>query len=648
MSRTVNNLQGGSYWLRLSIAGDDGTAPQGPQATVVVPTISNCRTLTGSRYLDANKDCVKQGGEPVLPYIPMVATPGPYYSSTDHNGNYRFNLPLGGTYTVSESSTHVNQHCPTPGATITLSNNTTQAYADTSIMGLDVSAHMTSGPARPGFQLNYSASVFNRSYTSSGIYSFTVSYNPLLSFVSSSPAPSSTSAGTITWTGQAALAAYAQRAYSINLQVPANVGLLGTVLTATATATLNGTDIDLTNNTATTQVTITGSYDPNDKLARTSSGASSTQYLLDVDRHIDYTIRFQNTGTDTAFTVILTDTLPASLDPSTIEWGSSSHTITHRWIRGQVLRVVFLAINLPQSAVNEPRSHGHMGFRIRPRAPLQPGTVISNQANIYFDFNPPIITDPVVLTTANPLALVAAKAFLLGPYVEATQLMRDDLRTSNRVPLMEPYTALGYPTHGDGGEMTTAAVLAATGNNAIVDWVLLELRSAATPTQIVASRRALIQRDGDIVDVDGVSPVGFAATIGQSYRLVVKHRNHLGCMTSAPYLLGLSPVTIDLSLASVGAFGTNARRIMGTRAALWSGNVNGDGILKYTGSNNDRDPMLVRVGGSTPTNTATGYWREDVDLSGVVRYTGEGNDRDPILLNLGGSTPTAVLNQQLP
>ena len=81
---------------------------------------------------------------------------------------------------------------------------------------------------------------------------------------------------------------------------------------------------------------------------------------------------------------------------------------------------------------------------------------------------------------------------------------------------------------------------------------------------------------------------------------------------------------------------------------LWSGNTLWDNELKYTGSNNDRDPVLVRIGGTVPTNTVLGYYRDDVNLDGVVKYTGSDNDRDPILVNIGGTVPTQVRTEQLP
>ena len=81
---------------------------------------------------------------------------------------------------------------------------------------------------------------------------------------------------------------------------------------------------------------------------------------------------------------------------------------------------------------------------------------------------------------------------------------------------------------------------------------------------------------------------------------------------------------------------------------LWAGNTIADDILKYTGQNNDRDPILQRIGGGVPTNTVTGYFIEDCNMNGVVKYTGSLNDRDPILVNIGGVVPTNTRQEQLP
>ncbi|MBK9337911.1 MAG: HYR domain-containing protein [Lewinellaceae bacterium] len=129
----------------------------------------------------------------------------------------------------------------------------------------------------------------------------------------------------------------------------------------------------------------------------------------------------------------------------------------------------------------------------------------------------------------NSPVMMHAKVLLQGPYISAQQLMHDSLRVKNLIPLTEPYTGLTNFTHiGGGGETTTTGVLAVTGVNAIVDWIFLELRNSANPTQVLATRSALVQRDGDVVEVDGVSSVSFPIATGQDYFLAVRHRNHFG------------------------------------------------------------------------------------------------------------------------
>lgn len=252
------------------------------------------------------------------------------------------------------------------------------------------------------------------------------------------------------------------------------------------------------------------------------------------------------------------------------------------------------------------------------------------------------------LAVPNTVTL-SAKVWLDGPYHAATGLMRDDLRATSRLPLSEPYAAMGF-THasGGGGEQMNPAVLTVTGSDAIVDWVFLELRSTAAPFNVLATRSALLQRDGDIVGTDGVSPVTFQAAPG-SYRIAVRHRNHLGIMTNTSVALGSSTTVVDLRTAATACYGTNARKTLATGVlGLWAGNTVGDDRLLYAGANNDRDPILVVIGGITPTSVIAGYYREDVNLSGDVQYTGAGNDRDLILQNIGGTIPTATVIQQLP
>jgi uncharacterized delta-60 repeat protein len=240
------------------------------------------------------------------------------------------------------------------------------------------------------------------------------------------------------------------------------------------------------------------------------------------------------------------------------------------------------------------------------------------------------------------------RLLLGGAYDADTQQMRDALREQGLLPTEEPYTALGYAhSGGGGGEQLDAGVLGTSGADAVVDWVLVELRSVDTPTEVLASRSALLQRDGDVVDMDGLSPVLFARDAG-TYHVALRHRNHLAVMSATALLLGPHAVELDLRQASTFTYGSEARAICGAWRCLWPGDVTDDGAVKYAGAGNDRDAILSAIGGTIPTATTTGYLPADVNLDGVVRYVGAANDRDPILQTIGGTVPTNVRTEQLP
>lgn len=136
-----------------------------------------------------------------------------------------------------------------------------------------------------------------------------------------------------------------------------------------------------------------GAYDPNDKQGF-PKGYGPQHYIYDYT-DLDYLIRFQNTGTDTAFNIVIRDTISPYLDISTLQPNVSSHAYTWRIFgeNEQIVEFTFPNIMLVDSNANEPASHGFIQFSIQqqPNNPL--GTVIENSAAIYFDFNPPIITN---------------------------------------------------------------------------------------------------------------------------------------------------------------------------------------------------------------------------------------------------------------
>ncbi|BDS14361.1 DUF7619 domain-containing protein [Aureispira anguillae] len=156
-----------------------------------------------------------------------------------------------------------------------------------------------------------------------------------------------------------------------------------------------------------------GSYDPNDKSAQ-PTGYDATHHYIEDNTILDYKIRFQNTGTDTAFGVIVLDTLSAHFNIGSLVMGASSHPYTWKIEDGNVLKVSFIGIMLPDSNVNEPASHGFFRYRIEQQPNNPVGTVINNSAAIYFDYNLPIITNTTWHTVGESfveLSVVVDKIF---------------------------------------------------------------------------------------------------------------------------------------------------------------------------------------------------------------------------------------------
>jgi uncharacterized delta-60 repeat protein/uncharacterized repeat protein (TIGR01451 family) len=153
--------------------------------------------------------------------------------------------------------------------------------------------------------------------------------------------------------------------------------------------------------TASVCLLVRNSFDPNDKVA-SPEGSTNFHYIKSSDK-INYTINFQNTGTDTAFVVKVVDTLDTNLDISTFMTGLSSHHYTLK-VEGKerpIISFVFNNILLPDSTTNKEGSKGFIKFSVRPIASLAPGEIISNNANIYFDFNEPVITNVVSHTITD-------------------------------------------------------------------------------------------------------------------------------------------------------------------------------------------------------------------------------------------------------
>ena len=182
-----------------------------------------------------------------------------------------------------------------------------------------------------------------------------------------------------------------------------------------------------------------------------------------------------------------------------------------------------------------------------------------------------------------------------------------------------------------------------------IAWVRAELRDGSDPSVLIAVRHALLQPSGYLIDpFTGDDFIQFDALPG-NYYLAIRHRNHLGVMTATPLTLTAAAAEVNFTSPSTATFGTNARKTVGAVQVLWAGDVTGNHQLKYTGSGNDRDPILVKVGSTAPNSIVAGqYVREDVNMDAVVKYTGSANDRDPILVNVGSTTPNSTRTEQVP
>lgn len=183
------------------------------------------------------------------------------------------------------------------------------------------------------------------------------------------------------------------------------------------------------------------------------------------------------------------------------------------------------------------------------------------------------------------------KAFLQGPYDSAELMMNDPLRSLGVIPITEPYTFIGESHVIGGSEITTSEILLVEGNNAIVDWVFIELRNGENSLEVIETQAGLLQRDGDIVSSnDGVSPLVFANHSGyyNSIYVAIKHRNHFGVRNLNPMPIeGIGDVLfLDFTDPELEVFGDGMARIqIGEVSVMISGDANRDGQINPVDKN---------------------------------------------------------------
>lgn len=400
----IDGLAPGTYYVMVEYLNEQGDYQMSyctGAGTVVVEQIDGpCGGLSGTIYHDVDQDCTFSGDDFYLPYRTLIVQPGDQYVMANMLGGFAKNLGYG-DYTLEQvpgGPGMEEQTCPedliVPFTLDALSPSAVIDFANFVDIPHDVKVAVQYWTAfRPGFPYKVITRVINPTPYPSGDLVLTLDFDPVLDDGATTP-------GHREWTIPP-LGPYHSAVRTLTGIVPADLSLLGETFLFTAEVTNTLPEDDLSNNVVTWPVTVTGSYDPNDKYGVTDRTQQNEFFILDADEWIDYTVRFQNTGTDTAFTVVVRDELSEDLAIGTLEILGASHDFVPSFGEGRELVFTFDDILLPDSTTDLLESNGYVAYRIKPRAAIEAGDVIENTAAIYFDFNDPVITN----TTAHEVAV---------------------------------------------------------------------------------------------------------------------------------------------------------------------------------------------------------------------------------------------------
>ena len=376
--------------------------------------------LSGDLQFDMNNN----GCDISDPYINNIALEvndgtNTVVAYTNINGQYVINLP-DGTYTITPLIDPALFVATPSTANITITSGTpviqdfcltaTAPVDDLEIIILPLE------DARPGFDTDYKLIYKNKGNTQlSGSVEFTYE-DDFLDFLSSNPATTSSSAGMLSW-DFVNLDPFETREieFTMNLNAPTDPAFpLNSNDLLDFSATINPTANDDTplDNVFDLQQTVVNSYDTNDKTCLQGEAIEPNV----VGEYVHYRIRFQNEGTASAVNVKIVDYIDTSkFDIATLKPLSASHDYTTTITEGNKVEFLFDNINLPFTA---PASQGYVLFKIKTVDTLVLGDDFTNQAEIYFDFNFPIITNlettNVTLETADDFVFTVDNVRLLN------------------------------------------------------------------------------------------------------------------------------------------------------------------------------------------------------------------------------------------
>lgn len=351
-------------------------------------------SVSGNFYFDANSNGIKDVNELGLLGGLVYAPTCGFYTQSDTTGNYNAYI-CATPDTIWSFYNHLYTSI-TPQFYELMGSTSTANFGVTLTQNvIDVSTIFTEYiPARPGFNYNALATISNvGTDTSCGI--LTITYDTIFDYVSTNPPADVITGNTLTW-NNVCLPVFSTNNFTVTLDLDSATTIF-TPYILSANFVTTSADTNIVNNSDTISNIVVGSYDPNDKQV-TPSG-EITNLAAAAGQELEYTIRFQNTGTYAATTVRIVDTLSNWLQIPTFTLLSSSHPCTYNISGHGTVEFTFNNINLPDQTTDETGSHGFVKFKVNCKPELANGGNVYNTGRIYFDYNQPIITNTTLTFT---------------------------------------------------------------------------------------------------------------------------------------------------------------------------------------------------------------------------------------------------------
>lgn len=348
-------------------------------------------SLNGYTFQDLNSDCYRNSTEVELPNA-IISLSG-FSTASDRNGFYSFSMPAG-SYSIDTAflpsivAKNFNMNCSLPlSITVGSQQSLTQDIGFTNNVPTDLQTFISpySGwRARQGFNESYKVDVNNAGSSTASIVDVTIEVPSTVNISSINPTPSVSSGNTYTFSFLN-IQPLETKTISFVAEIDTAQNNIGdTLIWRSSLGTISG-DADLSDNGDTIIQRVVGAYDPNDKQASASQIAPGTD-------KVDYHIRFQNTGTDTAYKVTVVDTLDLSLPITRIVINSASHPYSLSVVNN-ILIWEFENIMLPDSGADYLGSQGYVRFSAGINSSMGVGDTIDNDAEIYFDYQDPVHTN---------------------------------------------------------------------------------------------------------------------------------------------------------------------------------------------------------------------------------------------------------------